>query len=87
MQLINIGFGNIVVAERIVGIISPESAPVKRLLQNTKDNEVIDATYGRKTRSILIMDSGHLIMAAVQPETIAARLDKDDSPEEVKEIK
>ena len=85
MQLINIGFGNIVVAERIVGIISPESAPVKRLLQNTKDNEVIDATYGRKTRSILIMDSGHLIMAAVQPETIAARLDKNDSQEEVKE--
>ena len=88
MQLINIGFGNIVVAERIVGIISPESAPVKRLLQNTKDDKLlIDATYGRKTRSILIMDSGHLIMAAVQPETIAARLDKSDSQEEQKILK
>ena len=81
MQLINIGFGNIVVAERIVGIISPESAPVKRLLQKTKDNEVIDATYGRKTRSILIMDSGHIILSAVQPETVAGRVDKDITPQ------
>ncbi len=77
MQLVNIGFGNIVVADRIIAIISPESAPVKRLIQDAKDNQTaVDATYGRKTRSILIMDSGHMILAAVQPDTIASRLDR-----------
>ena len=78
MQLINVGFGNIDVASRIVAIVSPESAPIKRIIQDAKENKsVIDATYGRKTRAVLVMDSGHIILSAVQPETIASRLDKE----------
>ena len=78
MQLINVGFGNIVVASRIVAIVSPESAPIKRIIQDAKENKsVIDATYGRKTRAVLVMDSGHIILSAVLPETIASRLDKE----------
>lgn len=78
MQLINIGFGNIVSAERIISIVSPESAPIKRIVQEAKDSKMaIDATYGRRTRSVLIMDSGHIILSAVQPETIAGRVDSD----------
>lgn len=78
MQLINVGFGNIVAANRIVAIVSPESAPIKRIIQDAKENKnVIDATYGRKTRAVLIMDSGHIILSAVQPETVASRLDKE----------
>lgn len=78
MQLINIGFGNIVSANRIISIVSPESAPIKRMIQEAKDSKMaVDATYGRKTRAVLIMDSGHVILSAVQPETVAARLDKD----------
>ena len=77
MQLINIGFGNIVNANRIVSIVSPESAPIKRIVQEAKDNKMaVDATYGRRTRAVLIMDSGHVILSAVQPETVAGRLDK-----------
>lgn len=84
MQLINIGFGNIVSAERIVAIVSPESAPIKRMIQEAKDNKTaVDATYGRRTRAVLIMDSGHIILASVQPETIASRLDKDISKEDL----
>ena len=79
MQLINIGFGNIVSANRIIAIVSPESAPIKRIIQEAKDNKtVVDATYGRSTRAVIIMDSGHIILSAVQPETVAARLEKDD---------
>ena len=78
MKLVNIGFGNIVSASRIVAIVSPESAPIKRMVQEAKDNKTaVDATYGRRTRAVLIMDSGHIILAAVQPETVAGRLDKD----------
>ena len=78
MQLINIGFGNIVSAERIVSIVSPESAPIKRIVQEAKDSKMaIDATYGRRTRSVLIMDSGHIVLSAVQPETIAGRVDNE----------
>ena len=78
MQLINIGFGNIVSADRIISIVSPESAPIKRIVQEAKDSKkAIDATYGRRTRSVIIMDSGHIILSAVQPETVAGRLDKD----------
>ena len=78
MQLINIGFGNIVSANRIISIVSPESAPLKRLVQEAKDSKMaIDATYGRRTRAVIIMDSGHIILSAVQPETVAGRLDKD----------
>ena len=69
---------SIVVASRIVAIVSPESAPIKRIIQDAKENKsVIDATYGRKTRAVLVMDSGHIILSAVQPETIASRLDKE----------
>ncbi len=76
MQLINIGFGNIVSAERIISIVSPDSAPIKRIVQEAKDDKTaIDATYGRRTRSVIIMDSGHIILSAVQPETIAGRVD------------
>ena len=82
MQLINIGFGNIVSANRIISIVSPESAPIKRLVQEEKDSKMaIDATYGRRTRAVIIMDSGHVILSAVQPETVAGRLDKDDEEE------
>ena len=76
MQLINIGFGNIVSAERIISIVSPDSAPIKRIVQEAKDGKnAIDATYGRRTRSVIIMDSGHIILSAGQPETIAGRVD------------
>ena len=84
MQLVNIGFGNIVSAERIVAIVSPESAPIKRLIQEAKDEKnAVDATYGRRTRAVLIMDSGHIILSAVQPETVRGRIDKDISQEEI----
>ena len=82
MQFINIGFGNIVSANKIVAIVSPESAPIKRIIQEAKDNKMaVDATLGRRTRAVLIMDSGHVILSAVQPETVAARVDKDEVEE------
>jgi regulator of extracellular matrix RemA (YlzA/DUF370 family) len=84
MQLVNIGFGNIVSAERIVAIVSPESAPIKRMVQEAKDNKTaVDATYGRRTRAVLIMDSGHIILSAVQPETVGARIDKTMPQEDI----
>ena len=83
MQLVNIGFGNVASASKIVAIVSPEAAPVKRIIQEAKDEKnAIDATCGRRTRSVLIMDSGHVILSSVQPETITARLDKDIAKEE-----
>ncbi len=79
-QLINIGFGNMASASRIMAIISPESAPIKRMIQESRERgDLIDATYGRKTRSVLIMDSGQILLSAVQPETIAHRLFERDS--------
>lgn len=84
IKLINIGYGNIVSANRIISIVSPESAPIKRIIQDARDRgSLIDATYGRRTRAVIITDSQHVILSAVQPETVAARLqDKDDSQEE-----
>lgn len=80
MKLINIGFGNIVSAERIISIVSPESAPLKRIVQEAKDEKkAIDATFGRRTRSVIIMDSGHVILSAVQPETIAGRVENNQN--------
>ena len=74
MKLINIGFGNMVSANRLIAIVSPESAPIKRIVQEARDKgALIDATYGRKTRSVLVMDSGHLLLSALQSETVAAR--------------
>ena len=73
--MINIGFGNIVSASRIIAIVSPESAPIKRIIQDARERGVlIDATYGRRTRAVVVMDSGHIILSAVQPETVANRL-------------
>lgn len=87
MKLINIGFGNIVSANRVVAIVSPESAPIKRIIQEARDaNILIDATYGRKTRAVIIADSGHVILSAVQPETVAGRLGDKESGEEEEEL-
>lgn len=75
MKLINIGFGNMVSASRLIAIVSPESAPIKRMVQEARDRGVlIDATYGRRTRAVLVMDSDHIVLSALQPETVAARL-------------
>ena len=74
MRLVNIGFGNMVSAQRLISVIGPDSAPVKRMVQEAREaGELIDATYGRKTRAVLIMDSGHVILSALQPETLSAR--------------
>lgn len=78
MKFINIGFGNIISADRLIAIVSPESAPIKRTIQDARDNgKLIDATYGRRTRAVIIMDSDHVVLSAVQPETVANRLEKD----------
>lgn len=83
MKLINIGFGNIVSANRLVAIVAPESAPIKRIIQDARDRGLlIDATYGRRTRAVLVADSGHVILSAVQPETVANRLSTKDSEAE-----
>ncbi|MEY4480732.1 MAG: hypothetical protein RLZZ267_1410 [Bacillota bacterium] len=84
IRLINIGYGNIVSANRIISIVSPESAPIKRIIQEARDRQMlIDATYGRRTRAVIIMDSDHVILSAVQPETVAQRLvSKDDGQDE-----
>lgn len=84
IQLINIGFGNIVSANRIISIVSPESAPIKRIIQDARDRgSLIDATYGRRTRAVIVTDSDHVILSAVQPETVAHRLDdRDDMMDE-----
>lgn len=83
IKLINIGFGNIVAANRIVAIVSPESAPIKRVIQEARDRGMlIDATYGRRTRAVVITDSDHVILSAVQPETVAHRLNSKESNEE-----
>ena len=74
IKMINIGFGNIVSANRIIAVISPESAPVKRIISEARDKGLlIDATYGRKTRAVIVTDSNHVILSAVQPETVANR--------------
>ena len=75
MKLINIGFGNMVAAGRLVAIVSPESAPIKRIIQDAQERgTLIDATYGRRTRAVLVMDSEHVILSSVQPETVANRM-------------
>ncbi len=79
MKLINIGFGNMVAAGRLVAIVSPESAPIKRIVQDAKERgTLIDATYGRRTRAVLVMDSEHVILSSVQPETVANRMMDDE---------
>ena len=78
MKFINIGYGNMIAVDRIVALVSPDSAPIKRLIQDAKDDgRVIDVTCGRKTRAVIITDSEHVILAAIQTETIANRLESD----------
>jgi extracellular matrix regulatory protein A len=79
VKLINIGFGNIASASRIISIVSPESQPIKRLIKIARDeNKLIDATYGRRTRAVIVMDSDHVILSSVQPETVSQRLLQQD---------
>lgn len=82
MKLIAIGFGNLVSAERMISVVSPESAPIKRMIQDVREKGLlIDASFGRSTRSVLIMDSGHVILSALPPETIGARLEDKNERE------
>lgn len=86
-RLINIGFGNIVAASRIIAIVSPDSAPIKRIIQEARDKGIlIDATYGRRTRAVVITDSGHVVLSAVQPETVAHRFTSKEAVEEEEDI-
>ena len=84
MGLINIGFGNMVSANRIIAIVSPDSAPVKRIVREAEDKGLlINATYGRRTRAVIVMDSDHVVLSSVQPETVAHRAnEKNDEQEE-----
>ncbi len=87
MQLMNIGYGNLVSANRVIAVVSPDSSPVKRMVQDARKSGIlIDATLGRKTRSVLVMDSGHIVLAAIQPAAAAGRLTgKETAPMEEEE--
>jgi len=83
MKFINIGFGNMISSSKLIAIVSPESAPIKRIIQEAKEKSMlIDATYGRRTRAVIIMDSDHIVLSPVQPETIAGRLDEEVEDDE-----
>ena len=86
MELVNIGYGNLISARRLIAVVSPDSAPIKRMITEARERSMlIDATFGRKTRTVLIMDSGHVILSALQTETIAGRLgvrEQGNAPEE-----
>ncbi len=87
MKLINVGFGSMVSAQRLIAVVGPDSAPIKRMIQEARDaGNLIDATYGRKTKAVLIMDSDHVVLSALQPESVAARVsggevEKDEEEE------
>ena len=82
VNLINVGYGNIVAANRIISIVGADSAPIKRIIADAKEaKKLIDASFGKKTRSVIIMDSGHVILSAVQPETVAGRINVNLSKE------
>ena len=86
MKLLNIGFGNLVSAERLLAVVGPDSAPIRRTIQEARERGVlIDATYGRKTRAVLLMDSDHIILSAIPAETVALRLSGKDAPDPVEE--
>lgn len=86
MKLINIGFGNVVNADRVVAVVSPESAPIKRIIQEARDKCcLIDASYGRRTRSVIITDSNHVVLSAVAPASVAGRASDDTAAAEVDE--
>lgn len=83
MKLINIGFGNTVSASRLVAVVSPDSAPIKRMITDARDSsKLIDATYGRKCKAVLITDSDHIILSAISPETIGNRTEENEENEE-----
>lgn len=87
MKLINIGFGNMVSSDRLLSVVSPDSAPIKRIIQEARERGMlIDATYGRRTRAVLIMDSDHVILSAILPETIASRVLEKTSGKDGEEI-
>ena len=87
MKLINIGFGNMVSASRLVAIVSPESGPIKRIMQDAKEQgTLIDATYGRRTRAVILTDSDHVILSALQPETVANRFNDREDEESTEEL-
>ena len=87
MKLINIGFGNMVSASRLVAIVSPESAPIKRIMQDAKEQgTLIDATYGRRTRAVILTDSDHVILSALRPETVANRFNDREDEESAEEL-
>ena len=86
MKLINIGFGNLVSAERVLSIVSPDSAPIKRMVQEVRERGLlIDASFGRSTRSVIVMDSGNVVLSALPPETLAARFAGKPEQEEMKD--
>ena len=86
MKLIGIGFGNLVAAERVISIVSPESAPIKRMIQEVRERgELIDASFGRSTRSVLVMDNGYLVISALTPETLSPRFGEQSEEESTKE--
>ncbi len=75
MKLVNIGFGSLVAVSRIITLIAPDSAPVKRMIVDARSRGIlVDATFGRRTRAVIVMDSGHIILSAIQPETVASRI-------------
>jgi len=77
-KTVNIGFGNIVLTNKIVAVVGPESAPIKRIIQEAReDKRLLDATYGRRTRAVIITDSDHIILSSIQPETIAGRISNE----------
>ena len=87
MKLVNIGFGSAVAASRILAVVSPESAPIKRVVQEARDRGMlIDASYGRRTKAVLLMDTDHVILSSIAPQTLAVRMDADFSTEEEPEV-
>ena len=82
MKLVNIGFGNMVNAQRVVAMVSPDSAPIKRIVQDAKEKGMlIDATFGRKTKTVLVMDSGHVVLSGIMQENVGARMTAEDEDE------
>ena len=82
MKLVNIGFGNMINADRVIAVVSPESAPIKRIVREAEDRSLlVNATYGRRTRAVVIMDSEHVILSAIQPDTISGRLSTEEDTE------
>jgi len=83
MKMINIGFGNLLAEDRIVSIVSPDSAPIKRIVQDARDKgKLIDASYGRKSRAVIFTDSDHIILSSIQPDTIGARIAEEDNSDD-----